>query len=165
MLRALGAGIIGGLAGSALAGLFLMVMHYTGTNGPFVTPLGLTARSVASDGLLGGWLVVLAIGAVLGAGFGLVARACRYRSDVVAPIGFFFSVVLWAVVSFAAIPALLGVTPVDVVRIPEYWPWLFGMLVPCIAFTSILAAVVLALAPDRRMAAAGSQDETLRRAA
>lgn len=162
MGRAWLAGIIGGLAGGLAAGALLTVMTQTGSSGPQVTVMELIAAAIGATSLLGPWLLVLGMSAVLGAVFGLVAGT-RDR-DAIAGAGVFYLLALWLLASLVALPLALGLAPIVSVRAPELWPWLPGTLVAAIAFTSPLTAIVIAR-PQRRRTDAVARDRELRRAA
>ena len=166
MGRAIGAGILAGVAGAVACGLVLTVVSDPTAAG-IVTPMTLISRALGTGSRPAAWLAVFGAGALLGAVFGVIAGARGSDAGRIASIGFFYLLGVWLVLTFAAVPLLLGIGPTDIVRNRDLWPWLPGMMVAAIAYAGILTAAFTVLR-DHRPAVTDverERDRDLRRAA
>jgi uncharacterized membrane protein YagU involved in acid resistance len=91
-------GILGGLAGGMVFGMMMQMMGAIPT----------IAKLVGSDSVAVGWLVHLAISAVLGFGFGLVVGTRLTSIRVSLGLGAVYGMVWWVLGALIAMPLALG---------------------------------------------------------
>lgn len=128
-LSALVPGVVGGLAGGLAFGLLMQMMDM----------LPMVAMMVGSESVAVGWVVHLAISAVLGAGFGVlgVRLLGSWSTGILGGIG--YGVVWWVLGALIAMPARLGM-PLFALD-STAWSSLLGHMI----FGAILGAVAVAL--------------------
>ena len=134
--RRLTAGVAGGLAGGVVFGMMMAIMGM----------IPMVAKLVGSDTVVVGWLVHLAISAVIGAGFGLApARlTAGWVPGLVAGAG--YGMVWWVLGALLLMPARLGMPTFRIDAMA--WKSLMGHII----YGMVLAAVVVAM--TRRSTAA-----------
>ncbi|HSE92337.1 MAG TPA: hypothetical protein VLF19_03455 [Methylomirabilota bacterium] len=157
-------GIVGGLVGGVVFGVLATVMTEVVVGDGVVTLMRLVGRAAGSGRLLLAWMIVLGIGALLGAIFGILVGRREHDSSAVASYGLFYGLAIWLLVGFVAVPVELGVAPFAVAANPETWSWLPATLVACLLFAGALAGTFIRLR-GKRAAPPVTSGRTLRRAA
>lgn len=155
----LASGVVAGLAGGVVFGILATLMTDVVAGHGLVSLMRLIGQAVGSGSLLTAWMIVLAIGVLLGALFGILAGRPGRDTGAVASYGLLYGLALGLLVGFVAVPLMLGRSPSS----REIWPWLPATLVACLLFASALAGTFVWLQGKRP--GAGGTRQTLRRAA
>jgi uncharacterized membrane protein YagU involved in acid resistance len=123
-------GIVGGLVGGMVFGMMMQMMDMMPT----------IAMLVGSESVAVGWIVHLAVSAVLGAGYGLVGSRLlgSWGTGIVAGVA--YGLVWWVLGGLIAMPARLGAPLFNLDSMA--WKSLMGH----VAFGAVLGAVAVALA-------------------
>lgn len=159
MGRRLVSGAVAGLAGGVVFATLATVMTDVVVGTGSVTLIGLIGQAVGAGTLLSAWVIVLGIGALLGAIFGLLVGGPGRDGSTVAACALLCGFVLGVVVGLVAVPLMLGLTPAD----RAIWAWLPATLVSCLLFTSVVAIIVIWL--QGGPAVGGDARQTFRRGA
>ncbi|MBI1378993.1 MAG: hypothetical protein GC157_16160 [Frankiales bacterium] len=96
--RTVVAGVVGGLAGGMVFGMMMQMMGF----------IPMIAALVGSSSVAVGWVVHLAISAVIGALFGLLLAGRALRLGAYAGAGLVYGVVWWVLGPLVLMPAKLG---------------------------------------------------------
>lgn len=97
-VRAIGVGTAGGVLGGVVFGLMMQAWGM----------MPMVAMLVDSESVAVGWGLHLAISALFGAGFGLLAGRWFARPALLLALGLGYGVVLWVVGALAVMPARLS---------------------------------------------------------
>ncbi len=123
------AGGIGGLVGGLAFGAMMQAMDM----------LPMVAMLVGSESVAVGWIVHLAISAVAGIGFALLAARAAHSWPGGVALGLAYGVVWWVLGALLAMPLRLGMPVFELGTMA--WQSLMGHLV----FGAVLAAAVVAI--------------------
>ena len=132
------AGVAGGLAGGVVFGMMMAMMGM----------IPMVAMLVGSESVAVGWLVHLAISAVIGAGFGLAPARLTTGWVTGLAAGAGYGMVWWVLGPLLLMPAKLGMPTFMIDAMA--WKSLMGHVI----FGMVLGAVVVML--NRRAASAAS---------
>ena len=141
MRSEVGAGASAGLAGGLIAGALLSVMAVTGREGDLIRAITLVSNSVRSNSLLVGWLIVLAVGTVIGASFGILFGASARRSESTACWATIYSIAWWIVGWFVAMPSPLRLAPLAAVEDPSRFQIAVAGVLACLGYGAVLGGI------------------------
>jgi hypothetical protein len=158
-------GVVAGLLAGVLFATMLTIMSQPLRGDGFGTLMGQLTGAVGSKHLLVGWALVLAVSAVLGGLFGVLAGARGLDAGTVTSLGLFYGLALWVMVGLVVVPRLLGLPAAAALRARELWPWLPAILIGCMLFVGVLSAVFVWLSALLRRDVPVAKAAPLRRAA
>jgi hypothetical protein len=138
-----GAGLIGGIVGAAM----LSILAIKGPEGDLTRSIGLVARAVHSGNPAIGWPVLMALGLIIGALFGILYAASGLRRESVAWWATLYGLALWAVGWFAVMPPPLRFAPWAATENPALFQEAVAGLLACLGYAAALAGAFTVFGP------------------
>jgi hypothetical protein len=138
-----------GLAGGIAAAIVLSILGIKGPHGEIARAITLVSRTVRSESLVVGGLVLTAVATALGALFGVLYEVARLRRESVAFWATLYGIASWIVGWFAVMPPPLRWAPWAAGEDPTLFQLAVAGLLACVGFGAMLAGAFTLFGRDR----------------